>query len=148
MKIASVLFLVLGVCYLIAGTVYMVYTREPAGFVMLIFLVGFALALSAFVFASFRSLGVPLPEDRADADMDEAAGPIMYFPTASIWPFALALGVALVGLGLIVGLWWTVVGGIVLAAATAGYTRESARAAGRPESTVERPGDRDGSRRV
>lgn len=129
MKVSSVLFLVLGVCYLIAGTIYMIYTREPAGFVMLIFLVAFALALAAFVFASFRALRTPLPEDRADADMDEAAGPIMYFATSSVWPFALALGATLVGLGLVVGLWWTVVGVIVLVTATAGLARESARAA-------------------
>lgn len=131
MKVSSVLFLVLGVCYLVAGTVYMIYTREPAGFVMLMFLVAFALALAAFVFASFRSLGAPLPEDRADADMAEAAGPVMYFPTASVWPLALALGVTLLGLGLIVGLWWSVVGVIVLVLAVAGFVRESALASRR-----------------
>lgn len=145
MKISSVLFLVLGVCYLIAGTVYMVTTREPAGFVMLVFLVAFALALAAFIFVSFRSLGAPLPEDRADADMAEAAGPIMYFPTASVWPLALALGVTLVGLGFIVGLWWAILGAIVLAIGVAGYARESALASRRQHPTTEPAEDGDGS---
>lgn len=146
MKISSVLFLVLAVCYLIAGVVYRSYTDEPAGFVMLIALFLFALALAGFVFVTLRSLPGPLPEDRADADMEDATGPIIYFPTSSVWPLALALGVAGIGLGLVVGLWWTLLGGMVLVVGVVGYTRESALAAsnrpdpGAPSLGEESPG--------
>lgn len=125
MKISSVLFGVFGVFYLAAGVVYLSYAQEAAGFTLLIVLVLFVITLAGYVYIRFRALPEPLPEDRADADMADGEGQVMYFPSSSVWPLALAASVSAAGLGLIVGLWWTAGGMALFAVGVAGYVRES-----------------------
>ena len=47
----------------------------------------------------------PRPEDRTDATMADGAGVIGSFPGSSIWPFVLGMGLFLMVLSMVFGLW-------------------------------------------
>jgi hypothetical protein len=72
-----------------------------------------------------RRHGHPRPEDRFDATQADGEGMVGYFPSASIWPAGIALGIIFAGLGLIWGLWYVIVGAILFAGATMGWVVES-----------------------
>jgi len=65
------------------------------------------------------------PEDRKDGQAADGAGEVGYFPAATVWPAAIGLGAVLVGLGLVFGFWFIVIGAIVLAGAVIGYAVEA-----------------------
>ena len=59
---------------------------------------------------SRRAQGGELPEDRLDAEIDDGDPEVGYFSPWSWWPMVLALGTALVFLGLAVGIWICFIG--------------------------------------
>jgi hypothetical protein len=69
--------------------------------------------------------GTSRPEDRKDGQAADGVGEVGYFPAATVWPAAIGLGAVLVGLGLVFGLWFIVIGAIVLAGAVIGYAVEA-----------------------
>lgn len=69
----------------------------------------------------------PRPEDRTDATMEEGAGTIAAFPDSSIWPFVLGMGLFLVVLSVVFGLWLMWPGLSLVLSAAIGVTVESRR---------------------
>lgn len=63
----------------------------------------------------------PRPEDVEDVTPDEIRGEVGYFPTYTIWPFVLGMGVFLTALAFVFGEWTAVIGmGFVVSAAIGG----------------------------
>jgi hypothetical protein len=83
------------------------------------------LFLGGYLFIQSRRLRNSRPEDREDATIDEAIGPIGYFPAASVWPAALGLGVVVTAIGMVFGPWFFVVGFILAVGAIVGYAVEA-----------------------
>lgn len=115
----------------IAG-IYRFTSYEDAGTVMLgAGATAYAL-LCGYLSIQVRRLrqGPPRPEDEVEP---EASGPVEigFFPAASAWPAALALGAVFTALGLVFGYWFIVIGGIVFAGAVAGYAVEAQAPHGR-----------------
>jgi hypothetical protein len=48
-----------------------------------------------------------------------------FFPAASVWPAALGLGAVSIALGLVFGLWFFVIGGLLVLGAVIGYSVEA-----------------------
>jgi Cytochrome c oxidase subunit IV len=110
---------------------------ESAGVAMLIF--GFAAygMLFFYLWAQYlKRHRLPRPEDRFDATYTDGEGEVGYFPSASIWPAGMGLGLIFVALSLTFGNWYLVPGGILFFGAVIGWTVES-------ESEVEVPDTED-----
>lgn len=69
----------------------------------------------------------PRPEDRTDAEMEDGAGVIGSFPSSSIWPFVLGMGLFLMVLSMVFGLWLIAPGASLVLSAAIGVTVESRR---------------------
>ena len=69
----------------------------------------------------------PRPEDRTDASMEEGAGVIGSFPASSIWPFVLGMGLFLMVLSMVFGLWLIAPGAALVVSSVIGVTVESRR---------------------
>jgi hypothetical protein len=121
MKIEARIFLLVALFCWVAATVYAMWTRnaqghiEWAGFAALI-LSGGLLGISGSFFWFISRRIDPRPEDRADAEIAEAAGELGFFSPGSYWPIGLAAGATVTGTGLaFVQLWLMLVGvGVVL----------------------------------
>ena len=110
---------------LLLGTVYWFVTYEWTGAVLLWFF-----SLTPLIIAIFArrhgSMAVERPEDDPDAAVDAAPGEDLgVFPTATLWPVFLVLGVITTGAALVYGLIMLVVGIPLLAWAVLGLMRES-----------------------
>jgi hypothetical protein len=97
---------------------------EPAG--------GVALSLScvASVFLAFyltraeRSQGGTLPEDRVDANVDDGDPEMGFYSPWSWWPVILGGSVAVLALGLAIGVWLSFVAAPILLVAVIGWVYE------------------------
>ena len=69
----------------------------------------------------------PRPEDRTDASVEDGGGVIGSFPTSSIWPFVLGMGLFLIVLSLVFGIWLLAPGFALVISAGVGVTVESRR---------------------
>jgi hypothetical protein len=73
---------------------------------------------------SHASVGAELPEDRPDAEIDDGDAEQGFFSPWSWWPMMLALGAALVFLGLAVGVWISFIGATILGISVVGWIYE------------------------
>lgn len=90
--------------------------------------IGLAGILSAFiafyVSATRRAQGGELPEDKYDANIDDGDPEIGYFSPWSWWPMTVAFGLALMFLGLAVGIWLMFIGAPIVLVAVVGWYYE------------------------
>jgi len=71
-----------------------------------------------------RAQGGILPEDRLDATIDDGEAEQGHFSPWSWWPFVLGVGLALMFLGLAVGVWISIIGGPIVLVALVGWQFE------------------------
>lgn len=110
----------------IVCTIYWFWSNEDTGTACLLF--GFAAyaLIGAYFFLQWRRRkGIPRPEDRDDAEMADGEGEIGFFPAASIWPAAIGLGAIFLGVGLIYGVWYLVIGFVFVFGGVAGFVVEA-----------------------
>jgi hypothetical protein len=69
------------------------------------------------------------PEDRKDAEMAEGAGELGFFPPYSWWPLWCGLALASMALGVAVGWWLVIIGGVFGTLALCGLIFEYYRGA-------------------
>jgi hypothetical protein len=90
--------------FLVTGTLYAWWSREPAGTAALAVSFLMASLISFFFARTFLQRG-SRPEDRRNAEVADRAGPLDFFPARSPYPPVVALGAALTALGVVFGLW-------------------------------------------
>jgi hypothetical protein len=109
------------------AAIYWFTSYEAAGSTLL--LVGAAMYcfLTGYLYLQARRIrgGPPRPEDLEDGTVADAETPVGYFPAASVWPPAIALGAVVAALGLVYGYWFFVVASILLIGAVIGYAIEA-----------------------
>ncbi|MCX5376202.1 cytochrome c oxidase subunit 4 [Streptomyces sp. NBC_00091] len=100
--------------------VYRWLSDEPAGSAALC--VSFVMSglVAAFLWRQYRR-GGERPEDREGAEVREADGRRVFFPGRSCYPVLAAAGSALVGLGVVQGLWLSLIGFGVLLPGVLGF---------------------------
>jgi hypothetical protein len=107
--------------FLVAVSIgYGIWTKEYAGTTLLL-LTG-ALTGMCGLYLGWRRRQRQEGEHQAAAEDEEP-----WFPAGSIWPFAIGAGAALVGNGLLLGLWLLLPAGVALAAAIFGFAAQSRR---------------------
>jgi hypothetical protein len=133
-----VLFLILAVFFLLADALYFFWsiaapTRPVENWydgIEWVGTVGIALSailsslISFYLRLSHRGQGGELPEDRADAEIDDGEAEQGFFSPWSWWPIMLALSAGLVFGGLAVGIWISIIGVGVLVVSLIGWQYE------------------------
>lgn len=110
----------------IIGLIYWLWSGETSGTVMLVF--GFCayMLLFGFMFLVWlRRDRLPRVEDREDANPEDGAGEIAFFPGNSIWPVAMGLGAISMAIGLAFGKWFWAIGLILLLGTIIGFAVEA-----------------------
>jgi hypothetical protein len=125
-------FLVIGAGVGSLGLIYWATAYEEAGTVMLIVATVLALWVAVYLWLRERHAGdlgdagtVPGVGVGAGAAGEHGVEP--YLPHASVWPFAIGLGAAALGVGLVLGLWVIVPGVGVMALGLGGFIRQTRR---------------------
>ncbi|MBQ0826884.1 aa3-type cytochrome oxidase subunit IV [Streptomyces tagetis] len=126
MKTESRLFA--GVAAFFAATAigYGWFSAEPAGTVALALACLMASLVSFFLRVQHQKRG-PRAQDRGDAEVADAVGPLEFFPPHSPWPITVALGAIVLANGIVFGLWLVLMGFGLLAFAVCGLVFQYAR---------------------
>jgi predicted ribosomally synthesized peptide with SipW-like signal peptide len=70
-------------------------------------------AMCGLYFAFIARRIEPRPEDRLDGEIADGAGEVGFFSPGSYWPFGIAVGTAVAGIGLAYGQVWLVAVGLI-----------------------------------
>ncbi len=123
MKIEGLLFGLAFIFYTVIAGIYWYVSGDEVGTTALA-LTG-ALSFLVSFYALYTSKRVyPRPEDRLDAEIDEADPEYGFYSPHSWWPLALALSTVAVVLGLIFAVWLIVLGVATLLLALIGWLFE------------------------
>lgn len=126
MKVESLLLMGVAVFFALVGVIYWFWGYEQGGTMMLVGTTLLGFLPGTYYFWWSRRMK-PRPEDRPDATLEEGAGVIGAFPDSSIWPFVLGMGLFLVVLSVVFGLWLLGPGLALVLSAAVGVTVESRR---------------------
>jgi hypothetical protein len=126
MKFAWKMFAGLAVFYGVLAAIYNHLSAEIVGSAALALSGGLSALLAFYLWYTSKRVG-PQPQDNEQAEIYEGAGELGFFSPGSWWPLAVAATSILVGLGLILGWWLTVIGIGLLVASVVGFTFEYSR---------------------
>lgn len=114
----------IGAFFFLVSIFYGFLTKEAAGTTMLVLAGGLATLTAAYL-GLHKPSDVNVDEPASHTGVEDEHAP--WFPHASVWPFAIAGGAALVANGLLLGLWMVLPAGLVLGGALIGFSRQSRR---------------------
>lgn len=123
MKIEGFLFALACAFYLIVATIYYLLTQDLIGTTVLALTAALSFLVAFYVLFTSKRVW-PRPEDRWDADIDEADPDYGFFSPHSWWPLPVGFAAFLLALGLIFAVWLVVLGVTVLAIAIIGWVFE------------------------
>lgn len=126
MKVEALLFGGVAAFFACAAAGYGWWSRDPAGTSALAVACLMAALVSFFCAVQYRRRG-RRPQDRRDAEVADASGPLEFFPPKSPWPLITAFGFALTAMGVVYGLWLFLIGFGVLARGVVGMVFQYAR---------------------
>lgn len=114
MRIETLLWGGVAVYFAIIGLTYLFVGGDVAGVSLLLMATGLGGLIAGWTWEWGRKNGRRI-EDRGDTDASDLTGIVGVYPTASLRPLALALGVAAMVLGIPVGSWMSMIGFAVVA---------------------------------
>ncbi|PWI43069.1 cytochrome c oxidase subunit 4 [Streptomyces sp. ICBB 8177] len=123
MKAEAYLFGGVAAFFLVTDVIYTWFAKEPAGTAALTVSFLMATIISFFFAMTYRRKG-RRPEDVQDSEIRDRAGPLDFFPPHSGYPPMTGLGFALLGVGIIYGLWLFLIALGILAAGVIGMVFE------------------------
>lgn len=103
------IYLGIGVFFFAVMVIYFLWSGEAGGTIMLFAAAGLGIMPGLWLGWWVHRMQ-PRPEDRDDATLSDGSGAVGAFPSNTIWPFVMGIGVALTALGLVFGAWTAVVG--------------------------------------
>ena len=109
MRIEGGLFGLGFVFYTLLAGVYWYFSRDEIGTTALALTGGMAFLISFYALYTSKRV-YPRPEDRIDAEIDEADPEYGFYSPHSWWPLAVAVSTVIVVLGLIFAVWLIVLG--------------------------------------
>jgi hypothetical protein len=126
MKFMWKMFLGIAIFYAILAVVYHQLSSEIIGTAALTLSTGLAALIAFYFWYTSKRVGLQ-PQDNDEGEIHEGAGELGFFSPGSWWPLAVAATSIVVGLGLILGWWLTVIGLGLLIASIVGFTFEYSR---------------------
>ena len=124
MKTNWMLFVGLAIFYVIMTIVYWYVDGEPLGITGLMLSAGLAGMVGFYVWFTQKRIGKILPEDNITADISDVAGELGFFSPHSWWPLPTGMSAVAVGLGLIIGWWFTLIAVTGLIISVIGWVTE------------------------
>jgi hypothetical protein len=124
MKTNYSIFVGLAIFYAITTFIYYYVGGEPLGISCLLLSSLLAAMVGDYVWFTDRRIGVTLPEDNLQGEIADSAGELGFYSPHSWWPLPLAASMFVVGLGLIIGWWLTLLGVGALVISIIGFVTE------------------------
>ena len=128
MKVGGWSFALGAIFFLLVGGIYFYVSRDEIGTTALIMTGGLSFLVAFYVLYTNKRLD-GLPEDRANAEIDEADPEYGFYSPHSWWPLPVGFGAMLIALGFIFAAWLAVFGVMVLLVAVIGWLFEYYRGA-------------------
>ena len=113
MKIEGTLFGVYAAFLIVASVIYWYFSHDWTGTTCLVMSVLLSFMISYYLWFTSRRMEAR-PEDRPDAEISEGAGEVGFFAPHSWWPIAMAASFTVTALGLIIGKFLIIIGGVAL----------------------------------
>ena len=113
MKIEGYIFGFIAAFLVPVTLVYWFLSKDPTGTWCLALSIGLTGMVGYYLLFTARRMEAR-PEDRPDAEISEGSGEIGFFPPHSWWPIALAAGFTVTMVGLIIGPFLVLIGGLML----------------------------------
>ena len=123
MKIGGWLFALGALFYFVVAGAYFYFSRDEIGTTALVMTGGLAALVAFYTLYTDRRLDA-MPEDRPNAEVDEADPEYGFYSPHSWWPLPVAFGAMLIALGFIFAAWLAVLGVGVLMFAVIGWLFE------------------------
>ena len=120
MKIEGGLFALGTAFYLVVAGIYWFLSRDPVGTTALTLTGVLAFIVSFYVLYTSKRV-YPRPEDRLNAEVDEADPEYGFFSPYSWWPLIVGASAGLIVLGLVFANWLTAFGVFALLVGLVGY---------------------------
>jgi len=111
--------------FTVLGVLYMAVGGEAAGASLLLMATGFGGLMAGWIWDWRRHHDHPRPADRGDADAQEDVGLVGVYPSASVRPLAVAVGMTATVAGVVLGSWMTMAGVAILASQVALLVRDA-----------------------
>jgi hypothetical protein len=127
-KIGGLSFALGAVFFLLVGGIYYYVSGDEIGTTALVMTGGLAFLVAFYVLYTDKRLD-GLPEDRANAEVDEADPEYGFYSPHSWWPLPVGFAAMLIALGFIFAAWLVVLGVSVLMIAVIGWLFEYYRGA-------------------
>jgi hypothetical protein len=105
--------------------VYWFWSKEDTGTVCLVFGAVAYTMIFGYLFYQGRKQGGVRPEDNPDGTSADGAGPVDFFPSSSMWPFGIGVGMVTATLGFIFGTWYLVIGLLVTVGGIIAFATEA-----------------------
>jgi hypothetical protein len=109
------------------GALYWALGGDPAGASLLLMATGLGGLVAGWTWDWRRRHPLPRPEDNAEGDAADAVGVVGVFPTASLRPLALAVGITATALGVVLGSWMLFAGIAIIASQVTLLVRDADR---------------------
>jgi Cytochrome c oxidase subunit IV len=122
-KIEGRIFGLGAIFFILIAAIYWVVSYDPIGTTALAMSGGLALLVAFYTLYTAKRVN-PRPEDRGDAEIDEADPEYGFFSPHSWWPLAVGFSTFLITLGLIFAVWVIVLGVALLLMALVGWLFE------------------------
>ncbi len=116
-----------GVFFVVIGALYWLVDGDPAGASLLLMATALGGLCAGWIWDWRRHHAHPRPEDRVDADAADETGVVGVYPTASLRPLALAVGITATVLGVVLGSWMLLAGVAIVASQVALLVRDADR---------------------
>ncbi|MBW3574636.1 MAG: cytochrome c oxidase subunit 4 [Actinobacteria bacterium] len=128
MRVEARIFMGIAGFLALATVVYWLTSREDAGTTMLLLAAAMALSVGGYLAVQSRKHTDPAGDgDHGDGQVEPAADVEAYLPHASVWPFAMGMGLVVMANGLALGMWALVPGALLTGSSLYGYARQSRR---------------------
>jgi len=123
MKAETWIFVTCTVFFVLVAPAYWLITGDPTGTSALVMTALLTLLVS-FYLGFHASRMEPRPEDRKDGEIADGAGELGFFPPYSWWPLWCGLTLATIVLGVVIGWWLVIIGGVLGSVALTGLIFE------------------------
>ncbi len=124
MRVEAILWTSVTVFYVVIGVTYALVGGEAAGVSVLLAGSGLGGIVAGWTWDWGRKHDARV-EDRADVDASDLTGIVGVYPTASLRPLALAVGVTAMVLGIPLGSWMSMIGIAIVASQVLLLTRDT-----------------------
>ncbi len=124
MRLEAILWTLVMLFYVVIGVAYLAIGGDTEGVVLLLAAALLGGLVAGWTWDWSRNHGTRI-EDRGDTDASDLTGIVGVYPTASLRPLALALGMAATLLGIALGSWLSMIGVAIIASQVLLLTRDT-----------------------